>query len=276
MLKKVVIGVAAAGLLSVVSFGRDAWSYLRTAGHTAQEAIRQEVPIEFELQRARDLVSQLIPDIRHCMHVIAEEEVNVEELGREIAASEKGLAKQKDELLALRKQAGPGTGVYQVSGRTYSKEAVQRDLAHRFTRFKTAEETLSSKRQILTAREQSLSAAREKLDGLLAARRDLDVQIEHLDARVKTLQAAQTASHVVVDGSRLAQAKKLIRDLNKQLDITEKMLDAEGKFTGLIPVETGEEATEDVTAQIDAHFQVTPAAPADGVEVASDATELTD
>lgn len=276
MLKKVIIGTAAAALLSVVSFGRDAWSYLRTAGHSAREAIRQEVPIEFELQRARDMVAQLVPDIRHCMHVIAEEEVNVEELGREIAASEKGLGKQREELLALRKQAGPGTGVYQVSGRVYSKEAVQRDLAHRFTRFKTAEDTLVSKRQILSSREQALAAAREKLDGLLVARRDLEVQIEHLDARVKTLQAAQTASHFVIDGSQLSQAKQLIRELNKQLDVTEKMLDAEGRFTGLIPVETAETASEDVTAQIDAHFQLNEPASADGVEVASEETSLED
>jgi hypothetical protein len=251
--KLLVVGVTGA-VVGLASLGGVGWSYVRTVSKSAQQAVQREVPIEFELQRARDLVSQLVPDIRHCMHVIAEEEVGIEDLSRELLAGEKHLGKQKDELLTLKGKLEGGGTIYQVSGRSYTPEAVRKDLSHRFTRYKTAEETLSSKRQILNAREQGLAAAREKLEGLLTARRDLEVQIEHLDARVKTIQAAQTASQIVLDDSQLSQAKALIRDLHKQLDVTERMLDAEGRFTGLIPVETESESTVDLTAQIDAHF----------------------
>jgi hypothetical protein len=262
--KLLVVGVTGA-VVGLASLGGVGWSYVRTVSKSAQQAVQREVPIEFELQRARDLVSQLVPDIRHCMHVIAEEEVGIEDLSRELLAGEKHLGKQKDELLTLKGKLEGGGTIYQVSGRSYTPEAVRKDLAHRFTRYKTAEETLSSKRQILNAREQGLAAAREKLEGLLTARRDLEVQIEHLDARVKTIQAAQTASQIVLDDSQLSQAKALIRDLHKQLDVTERMLDAEGRFTGLIPVETESESTVDLTAQIDAHFGANAAT---GVDVA--------
>ena len=94
----------------------------------------------------------------------------------------------------------------------------------------------ASKRQILTAREKNVYAAREKLDGMLGQKRDLEVQLENLDARLKTIQAAQTASNVQLDDSQLGRAKKLIGELNKQLDVAQRMLDADGKFTGLIPV----------------------------------------
>jgi hypothetical protein len=46
----------------------------------------------------------------------------------------------------------------------------------------------------------------------------------------------------------------LIRDLNKQLDVREKMLDHEGKFNGLIPVETAPAETSDLTREIDKYF----------------------
>jgi hypothetical protein len=80
------------------------------------------------------------------------------------------------------------------------------------------------------------------------------VQIENLDARMKTIQAAQTATSVQLDDSQLARAKKLIGELNKQLDVAQKMLDADGKFAGLIPVDTTPAIPEDLSNQIDEYF----------------------
>ena len=112
---------------------------------------------------------------------------------------------------------------------------------------------------------QSVTAAREKLEGMIASKRNLEVQIENLDARMKTIQAAQTATSVQLDDSQLARAKKLIGDLNKQLDVAQKMLDADGKFTGLIPVDTTPAVPEDLSNQIDEYFGrgSKPAASAD-------------
>ncbi|MBS0263003.1 MAG: hypothetical protein JSS02_13745 [Planctomycetes bacterium] len=255
MFKKVLIGAVGTVVLSTLVFGRDAISYLKTAGSSARDAIKAEVPIEFEIQRARDMVANLIPDIRKCMHVIAEEEVSVEQLNQEIAAAEGNLNKQKEEILALRKHVDSGKSTYQYASRSYSANEVKRDLALRFERFKTAESTIASKRQILTAREKSVTAAREKLEGMIASKRSLEVQIENLDARMKTIQAAQTASSVQLDDSQLARAKKLIGDLNKQMDVAQKMLDADGKFVGLIPVDTTTNIVpEDLSRQIDEYF----------------------
>lgn len=254
MLKKSLIGLAAVVVLSGLVFGRDAVSYIKTFGTSARAAIKAEVPIEFEIQRARDMVGNLLPDIRKCMHVIAEEEVNVEHLSKEIARCEGDLNKQKEEIFALRRDVDQGRQTYQYASRVYTCNDVKRDLASRFERYKTAEATVASKRQILTAREKSVIAAREKLEGMLVSKRDLEVQIENLDARLKTVQAAQTASSVQLDDSQLARAKKLISELNKQLDVAQKMLDADGKFTGLIPVETAAQIPEDLSNQIDEYF----------------------
>lgn len=254
MIKLTIVGVASTLLLSTLVFGRDVCSYVKTLGCSARAAIKSEVPIEFEIQRARDLVENLVPDIRKCMHVIAEEEVSVEHLQREIARHDADMSKQKSEILALRSEVDSGKQSYRFASRTYSANEVKRDLACRFERFKTAEATLASKRQILTAREKSVVAAREKLENMLSDKRDLEVQIENLEARMKTLQAAQTATSVQLDNSQLVRAKKLIGDLNKQLDVAQRVLDAEGKFTGLIPVDTSAHVPEDLSAQIDDYF----------------------
>lgn len=255
MLKKVIIGGVSVVALGLLAFGKDVVSYAKTFGTSARAAIKAEVPIEFEIQRARDMVEGLIPEIRKCMHVIAEEEVNVEHLAREITVCEAGLGKQKDEILALKRDLDQGLPTYQYASRRYTAGEVKHDLACRFERYKTAETTVASKREILSKREQSLVAARQKLENMLNDKRTLEVEIESLEARVKQVQAAQSASKFNLDDSQLSRAKQLIADLNKQLDVRVKMLDAEGKFTGLIPVNVATQVPENLGQQIDEYFE---------------------
>ncbi len=254
MVKKSLIGLAVVGVLGVMACGREFFSYVRTVGTEARQAMKSTVPVEFEIQRARDMVENLVPEIRTCMHVIAEEEVNIDHLNREIASAEAGLNRQKEEILALRKDLDLNKSTYQYASRKYSATEVKQDLNQRFQRFKTAEATVSSKQEIRNQREKSLVAAREKLESMLNEKRTLEVEIEHLDARVKQVQAAQTASKFSLDDSNLARARGLINELNKQLDVQTRLLDSEGKFSGLIPVDVGASVPNDLSQQIDEYF----------------------
>ena len=255
MLKKALITSAVVLVAGTFVFGRDVWSYARTWGATVRDAVKREVPVEFQVERARDLVEKLVPDIRDCIHKIAEQQVDIEHRSREIAQRDEELGRQKQVILTLRSDLESGSGTFKYASRTYTETQVKRDLALRFERFKVAEESIGRDKQILAAREKTLRANEEKLDTLLASKKELEVQIEQLDARLKTVQAAQAASNLNFDDSRLARAKKLIGELNKQLDVQVKMLDAEGKFAELIPIETEPKPNvENVTEQIDAYF----------------------
>lgn len=256
MLKKIIIGSGVALALGTFVFGRDVLSYMRTGFHSVRAAVKSEVPIEFEIQRARNMVEHLVPDIRQCMHVIAEQQVDIEHLARTMTKKETDMNGQREALLTLRADLGSGKSVFVYAGRRYQEKDVKRDLATRFERFKAAEEILEADRKILSAREQTLKANREKLDGMLQAKKELEVKLEQLQARLQTVRAAETVSTLAIDDSNLSHARTLITELNKQLDIKEKILDAEGKFTGLIPVETTESpaAPDDIGQQIDAYF----------------------
>jgi len=260
MLKKVLIGTAAAAVLGGFVFGRDLCSYLRTGASSLRQAVKSEVPIEFEIQRARNLVEQLVPDIRHCMHVIAEQQVDVEHLQKAIAQKQTDIGRQREALVSLRNDLGSGRSVFVYASRSYSANDVKRDLAARFERFKAAEEILSADQKILAAREQNLMANQEKLQGMLQAKKDLEVKLEQLQARLETIRAAEAVSTLAIDDSNLSHARTLIAELNKQLDVKQKMLDAEGKFTGLIPVEAPavEPTTETICEQIDAYLNSVP------------------
>ena len=254
MLKKVVIGSAVALLVGTFVFGRDFVSYMHTGAHKVRDAVKSEVPLEFEVQRAREMVENLVPDIRHCMHVIAEQQVDLEQLEEKIVKSDQELGRQQRVILSLRDDLKSGRDVFAYASHSYTKGEVERDVKLRFERYQVAEDTLKRDRQILQAREKSLFANQEKLENMLAAKQVLEVQLEQLEARLKTIQAAETTSEIQLDQSQLARAKTLIGELNKQLDVREKVLDAEGKFTGLIPIEAEETPQQSIGEQIDAYF----------------------
>jgi chromosome segregation ATPase len=255
MIKKAIISTAALALVGTFVFGRDVVSYVKTTATSVRTAVRSEVPMGFELERAREMVNNLMPDIKSCMRQIAEAEVDVEHRARAIARQEETLAEQKGQILTLKAQVDQGEGIKYV-GRTYTPVEVEQDLARRFKRFKLAEQTLESNRKILHSREQIVKHSRDKLEGMLSSKRDLQVKIENLDARLQALQAAEAASDVNIDDSRLARAKDLIADLNKQLDVKSKMLDAEERLTPMIPVQTGPIVPENLSEQIDQYFEL--------------------
>lgn len=256
MLKKIVVGASLAAVLGGLTFGRELFSYVRAGAQSVRQAVKSEVPIEFEIQRARSLVDQLIPDIRKCMHVIAEQQVEVEHLNQQIARRETEIGKQKDSILALRQDLSTGKPAFSYASHTYTSNEVKRDLASRFERYKAADEILAADRKILVAREQNLSANEQKLEGMMQAKKELEVKLEQLQARLETIRAAETVSHLAIDDSNLSHARQLIEQLNKQLDIQQRVMDAEGEFTGLIPVETEAAVTApaDIEAQVDAYF----------------------
>ncbi|MEW4527597.1 MAG: hypothetical protein ACF8PG_09910 [Maioricimonas sp. JB045] len=255
MIKKAILGTLTAAVIGGLVFGRDAASYVTTGFKSVRDTVRNEVPIEFELERAREMIDGLVPEIRKSMHVIAEEEVEIDRLRESIARREKDLKGQEEAILTLTSDLKSGKTRLVYSGRTYSTGEVQRDLSERFDRFKVAEDTLARERQILDAKSRAHDSHREKLERMLSAKKDLQVEIERLQARLRSVEAAETISELQIDDSHLTRCKSLVAELNKQLDVREKMLDADGKFTGLIPVEAEQtDVPVDIAEQVERYF----------------------
>lgn len=75
------IATVAGGAVVVLGLmGTGLWSYLQTAGQRAVATVKENVPIDFEIDRARRMVGNLVPEIRRTMQIIAQEEVEAERL----------------------------------------------------------------------------------------------------------------------------------------------------------------------------------------------------
>lgn len=263
MLKKALISGAAVTLLGLFLFGRDAASYVTTSLGWVKDSVRGAVPIEFEIQRARKMIKDLVPDIRTNMHLIAKEEVEVARLDKQIKESQTRLEKDKAELMRLRADLATGQETFHYAGRRYDASQVKTDLANRFERYKTNDATLASLRQMHQARERSLAAGRQKLENMLAVKRQLEVDVEHLEARLKMVETAQTTSSYNFDDSQLSRAKELITDLRTRLDVAEKLVQSESFFQDQIPLDA--KASENIVEELTEYFEL---GTSQGVQVA--------
>lgn len=263
MLKKVFYVGAGAALLLGLFFGRDAFSYVSTGWGKVHRAVHDSVPVTFQIERARKMIKDLDPEIRRNMQVIAREEVEVDKLQKQVQKNEKELAKSKDDILRLKGDLERGDSSYVYAGRSYNEKQVKADLSNRFARYQTCEATTDKLDKILSARQKGLLAAREKLEAMLTSKRQLEVDVENLEARMKMVEVAQTTSNFNFDDSRLARTKELITDIQSRIDVAEKLVGSEGSFHNEIPLD-GDTEDSDITQQVTDYFS-TPKAESDAL-----------
>jgi chromosome segregation ATPase len=249
MLKRMILSGAAVSALGMFFLGRDAMSYVGTSLGWIKDSVKNSVPIDFEIQRARRMIKDLVPDIRSNMQLIAKEEVEVEHLDQQIAGGTARLDRERGEIMRLKGDLASNRKQFEYAGRRYDANQVKTDLAHRFERYKTNDATLTSLQEMHRARERSLEAARQKLQNMLAVKRQLEVDVEHLEARLKMVETAQTTSNYNFDDSQLSRAKQLVSDLRTRLDVAERLVNSESEFQGKIPLEetTSENILDEVT-----------------------------
>jgi hypothetical protein len=255
MLRWIKYGVIGAVVLSVgslVVFGTDAWSYVTSGARAVRSSMRDNVPIEFELQRARDLAAQIVPEMQANIRLIAQEEVEIASLKGEIAKSESGVVDERTRIGKLASLMGSDSTVFSINERTYSRQAVRDDLARRFERFKEAEMVLESKRKLLATREGSLTNAMKMLDRTKHQKAMLEDKIESLAGQYRLVQASSVGGKFQMDSSKIARTQKAIEDIRKRLDVAERVLAHEGQFTENIEVDVVNE--KDLLSQVNEHL----------------------
>lgn len=255
MIKKIVVSTLLVGLVGGLTFGRNACSYLTTAYNRTTQSVERAVPIEFQIDRARQMVRDLAPEVRHSMEVIAKEEIELERLGEQIDAADSKAEKSKREILQLQSDLTSDRDVFRYAGHSYDRCEVVEDLSRRFTRHKVADETLEHLRDMRQARLANLEAARQKLTAMIAAQKELETDIMNLEAKRQLVEVAQASSDVVaLDESRLSRAKGLIADIRSRLDVASRLANADTSFPGEIQLDPAE--SEDVEQQVAAYFEL--------------------
>ena len=246
-------GAVAGGLL----FGDELFSYLRTSTREVRSAVKDAVPLEFELARAREMIDGIIPEMKTNITLIAEEEVEIENLRRDIKAGEKRLEDEQSKLAKLRDMLDSRNVRFTINDQDYSRSRVTEDLSRRFERVQEAEAVLEGKRRLLESRQQSLAGAKRMLDKTRHQKALLEDKVASLEAQYRLVKAAGTGTGLQLDDSKLAKAEKLIGEVRTRLDVAERVLAHEARFVETIPLEA-EVDEADLVARIDRYLDGEP------------------
>ncbi len=250
--KRCLIGGLGLFVVGCLVFGKDVVSYARSSAKSVRSAVKDAVPVEFELRRARDLLEEIIPEMHVNIRMIAHEEVEVAALKTEVAQSEEAITDEHKRIEKLRNALQSDESSYTFSGRDYSRSEVKEDLAWKFDRFKEAQLVLAGKKRLLATRQESLKSARNLLEKTKSRKRLLANKIEGLESQYRLIKASAVGSGIQIDNSKVAQTEKLIAQIKKRLDVAERVLAHESQFVQSIPVDEINE--KDLIAQIDEYF----------------------
>lgn len=258
MIKKTLLFAAGGVLVLGLLFGRNLVPYTNTAIGKARNWADSQVDTSYKIETARNQLAKVKDNIKPMVYEIARQKVEVARLEKQIGNQDEALAKSQMHILRLRDHLDSGESMYVSSstGKSYSNERVRNDLANQFRRYQNGEEQLTTLRTTLDLRQKGLEAAEKNLEETLARQRTLSVEVENLEAQLKMLNVAKTASEFSkIDDSDLSRANEMIEEIRNRLETESMMLDMAPEIMGDIPMDgIDPQDGEDIIEAVDRYF----------------------
>jgi chromosome segregation ATPase len=253
MVRKGLLGAAlSAGALFLV-FGTSAPNYVKTAFHRFRQSAKDAVPPQFEIDRARDEIEGLRPQIEKNIELLARAEVDAEHLEKEVHGIQSNLDVEKKIILGLRDRVK--TGEFRLAGHvTDAVDEAKCELAHRYDHYKNVAQLLSEKQAELKAKKKTIQAAHDQLENLRTQKSILLGKLSSIEAQLRVIEATQAKNEFSFDDSALAHAKQTVSDLEKRLKVLARRVEMEGRYADLGTASTYVEPGRDVLKEVDDAF----------------------
>ena len=252
ILKGAAITVVCAGILGYGLLGDSLFYYIQTGTKHAQESVKQTIPVEIELQRARNLIRRIIPELQALVVSIAKDEVEVATLKNDIQQASAQLERDR---LALAEQRESFSNLPVALNDTDARNHAAEQLASKLRRFKTAEVTLSGKRKLLESRERTLQTTIELLESTRTKKQELEQEVEALAAHHRLINVQSLNSNSQVNQTTLSQADQLLNDISRRLKVAERVLEHEADLFDEIDL-PGHISTAALLADVESSLRV--------------------
>ena len=252
MIKKIGMGLGMLALGSYLWMGTGLGSYARTGYTQVKGYVAGQVPIEFELKRAKQLLGELTPTIQKTFKSVIAEKFHIGRLQAEIERADQNLKQEQVAIMALRDHLAKGLTSYTIGSDNYSAGEMRAELNRRFNSFRRVDRSLQAKRQSLATQKAALLAAQDKYDGLVESKERLENEVAELEARHKMIEAQKVANRFEIDDSCLSEVRQVIDKLDEQLAIEAELTQQEGNLVKRIPVENL--PPSDLVEQVDQYF----------------------
>jgi chromosome segregation ATPase len=204
--------------LDLLGYGRMAW-------HKAQQRASEAVPPELKLERLKDELAHLSPDMNKYRSAMASEQVEVEKLTRKIHLAKESIAKQEDAIHSVKAKLDDGNVFVTEYGKELKKEEVERQLASQWETLKAAKAAVKSQEETLKIRQDNLELSKQKLAQLKSKKEAMEAKVAQLEGELRKVRLAQTKADVRIDDPQLDRIEKLFDEVSTQIEKEKVELD---------------------------------------------------
>jgi chromosome segregation ATPase len=243
-------------------------SYVNFAWKKAKATAGNSVPLEWEIERLREEVSNLVPDMKKQLSSIAEEKVAIDRLGKEITVAKTNLNEQEENIKQMRADLkdhkGDTATIAYGGNHKITPERLKEKIGKDWQTFRLAEENLKNKEQLLEARKSALDASLQKLAEMKTRKEQMEVEVQKLDLKLKELRVAEARNKFHVDDSQVSKCQQMLDDINARIDTQITTNALQGQFVNdEIPVADKVKATKAIQ-EIDERFPEVQSTKTDG------------
>ena len=224
-------------------------SYVKTAAKDAKNKLDQNLSVDFQIKRAKTILTELDPEIRRNQTLVVNAENGITSAQNQIADMESRLATEKERILREKTDIASKKPVV-YNGTRYTPEQIEADLAGRFQRYKIMDSTCNQLRSMLAARQKNVNMANASLQTMLAKRDQLKVEIESLEARYAMVDAMKTSTGVQMNEGEFGRLKELMDSLKTRVTVDERLLNPEAGNGIAVPTTH----QTDTAAEVDEYF----------------------
>ncbi len=241
-----------AGLVAVGYLGG---SYVRTAWHRVASDFKASVPVDFEIARIRGELEQLGPEMRQNLDAVAKETVDVQDLKQDIADCKANLEHQKKNIMTMKADLESGNKTISYNGIDYPASRIRDKLSRDFEAYKVGDKAVQVKEKLLEQKEKALAAHKDQIAQSASVKEQLEVELARLEAEYQMVKVAEAKSPVQFDGSRLANIKTSVKELQDRIHQMEERQKLETQFVKdpAIDVEQKAKSTS-VVKDVDEYF----------------------
>jgi chromosome segregation ATPase len=229
MKKLLVIGLLVVGGLWVCR-NTNLRSYISTLWCRGQNALKNQVPRDLEIERLRNEIAQLDTRVRDLIGPIADKQVRIQELDGQVKTARANQATLKQSILALSKEVDKGGTFINWENEEYTIADARRRLESDLGRFEDLNSAIKHREQALTSLRQSVGLVTQQLKTLKEQKLTFEARLTLIEATHESLVTREGHTGRGGDQNPVGHIDRSLKDLERQLKVEMRKLELEQQF----------------------------------------------
>jgi len=217
MCKKLCIatGAVIVGLLVITFTGLGTLAQVKW--NDASRWMEKQVPPETQLKQLQVESDKIDKDIKKNLGKLAAQEVEYERLEKNVTAMKDQQITLKAEVAAMDKALNDQKEKVSYNGKTYRPSELALRLESKVNELERQKTVIKTHEQVLASKRQSLELAHERIQEMREQKKNIQLTIAKLEARIEALKLKQVDCPIEVDGSQVNKCNVLADKLDRQL-----------------------------------------------------------